>query len=138
MKETLTMWRYTKMVVLTALTAAVYTALLIFFKGIPLIPGFTEIRVGTVIPVVFGILFGPAGAWGSALGYLHFQASWHGDSSHLSGCNRWNGCWPHSLFWPFTYPLCSIQTLSVSPDRYCSLTVPHDPPHGMSTGMTRK
>ena len=70
MREIFTMWRYTKMVVLTALTAAVYAALLIPFKGIPLIPGFTEIRVGTVIPVVFGILFGPAGAWGSALGNL--------------------------------------------------------------------
>jgi energy-coupling factor transport system substrate-specific component len=70
MREIFTMWRYTKMVVLTALTAAVYAALLIPFKGIPLIPGFTEIRVGTVVPVVFGILFGPAGAWGSALGNL--------------------------------------------------------------------
>ena len=70
MRETVTMWRYTKMVVLTALTAAVYAALLIPFKGIPLVPGFTEVRVGTVVPVVFGILFGPAGAWGSALGNL--------------------------------------------------------------------
>jgi energy-coupling factor transport system substrate-specific component len=70
MREIFAMWRYTKMVVLTALTAAVYAALLIPFKGIPLIPGFTEIRVGTVVPVVFGILFGPAGAWGSALGNL--------------------------------------------------------------------
>lgn len=68
MKEVFTMWKYTKMVVLTALTAAVYAAILIPFKGIPIIPGFTEVRPATVVPVVFGLLFGPAGAWGAAFG----------------------------------------------------------------------
>ena len=41
MREVVTMWRHTKMVVLVALTAAVYAAILIPLKGIPLIPGFT-------------------------------------------------------------------------------------------------
>jgi len=70
MREIFTMWRHTKMVVLVALTAGVYAAILIPLKGIPLIPGFTEIRPANVVPVVFSLLFGPAGAWGSAFGNL--------------------------------------------------------------------
>lgn len=70
MREVVTMWRYTKMVVLVALTAAVYAAILIPLKGIPLIPGITEVRPANVIPVVFSLLFGPAAAWGSAFGNL--------------------------------------------------------------------
>lgn len=70
MREVVTMWRHTKMVVLVALTAGVYAAILIPLKGIPLIPGFTELRPGNAIPVVFSLLFGPAAAWGSAFGNL--------------------------------------------------------------------
>jgi energy-coupling factor transport system substrate-specific component len=69
MKDAIIMWRDTRMVVLTALIAATYAAVLIPFKVvIPLIPGFTEFRPASVIPVVFSILFGPAAAWGSGLG----------------------------------------------------------------------
>ena len=68
MREVFTMWKYTKMIVLTSLTAAIYAAILIPFKGIPILPGFTEIRPANVVPVVFGLLFGPAGAWGAAFG----------------------------------------------------------------------
>lgn len=70
MREVFTMWRHTKMVVLVALTAAVYAAILIPLKGIPLIPGITELRPANVVPVVFSILFGPAAAWGAAFGNL--------------------------------------------------------------------
>lgn len=70
MKETLSMWDNTRMIVLTAITAAVYAAIMIPFKGFQIIPGFTEVRPGAAIPVTFGILFGPAGAWGSAIGNL--------------------------------------------------------------------
>jgi energy-coupling factor transport system substrate-specific component len=70
MREVFTMWRHTKMVVLVALTASVYAAILIPLKGIPLIPGITEIRPANVVPVVFSLLFGPAAAWGSAFGNL--------------------------------------------------------------------
>jgi energy-coupling factor transport system substrate-specific component len=62
------MWKNTKMIVLTALTAAIYAAILIPFKAIPLVPGFTEVRPGNMIPVAFGLFFGPAGAWGAAIG----------------------------------------------------------------------
>jgi energy-coupling factor transport system substrate-specific component len=68
MREIVTMWSNTRMVVLTALTAALDAALLIPFKPIPIIPGFTELRPAVAVPLVFGYLFGPAGAWGSGLG----------------------------------------------------------------------
>jgi energy-coupling factor transport system substrate-specific component len=70
MREVWRMWRYSTMVVLTVLTAGIFAAILIPFKGIPLIPGITELRPANVIPVCFGLLFGPAGAWGAALGNL--------------------------------------------------------------------
>jgi energy-coupling factor transport system substrate-specific component len=69
-KEVFTMWRHTQMVVLVALSAAIYAAILIPFKGFPVIPGAVEIRPANVIPFVVGLLFGPAGAWGSAIGNL--------------------------------------------------------------------
>ncbi|MBE9479804.1 MAG: QueT transporter family protein [Chloroflexi bacterium] len=71
MKEVFKMWSNTRMIILTALTAAIYAAFLIVFKGgIVLVPGITEIRPANVFPPVFGILFGPAGAWGAAIGNL--------------------------------------------------------------------
>jgi energy-coupling factor transport system substrate-specific component len=70
MKEVLTMWRHTQMVVLVALSAAIYAAVLIPFKGFPLVPGYIELRPANAFPIVFGLLFGPAGAWGAAIGNL--------------------------------------------------------------------
>jgi QueT transporter. len=70
MNEVFGMWKYTKMVVLTALSAAILAALLIPFKALVLIPGFTEVRPASALPVVLGLLFGPAGAWGAAFGNL--------------------------------------------------------------------
>src|SRR5689334_18937736 len=63
------MWRSTRMVVLTAISAALYAALLIPFKVVPLgIPGVAEFRPASAVPVVCSFLFGPAGAWGAAFG----------------------------------------------------------------------
>ena len=70
MKEVFTMWRHTQMVVLVALSAAIYAAVLIPLKGFPIIPGAIEIRPANVFPFVFSLLFGPAGAWGAAIGNL--------------------------------------------------------------------
>ena len=70
MKEIFTMWRHTQMVVLVALSAAIYAAVLIPLKSFPIVPGFIEIRPANAFPVVFGLLFGPAGAWGAAIGNL--------------------------------------------------------------------
>jgi energy-coupling factor transport system substrate-specific component len=64
------MWGNTRLVVLAAVTAALYAALLIPFKPLVLIPGLTEVRPAAAVPLVSGLLFGPAGAVGAALGNL--------------------------------------------------------------------
>jgi energy-coupling factor transport system substrate-specific component len=91
MREVWRMWRYSTMVVLTVLTAGIFAAILIPFKGIPLIPGITELRPANVIPVVFGLLFGPAGAWGAALGNLI------GDFFGTLGVGSFFGFWGNFL-----------------------------------------
>jgi len=69
MQHALLMWKNTRMIVLTAVCAAIYGATLIAFKTVvPIIPGVTEVRVAGVFPMTFGFLFGPAGAWGLAIG----------------------------------------------------------------------
>ena len=70
MREVLLMWRDSRMIILTVVVTAIYTAVLIPFKGFVLVPGFTEVRIANIFPVVFSILFGPAAAWGSAFGNL--------------------------------------------------------------------
>jgi energy-coupling factor transport system substrate-specific component len=70
MREVVTMWRDSRMIVLTVVVTATYTAVLIPFKGVVLVPGFTELRFANVLPVVFSLLFGPAAAWGAAFGNL--------------------------------------------------------------------
>lgn len=70
MKEIFTMWKYGVMVAVTVLCAGIYMLFLLPTKSIPLIPGVTEIRPASLLPVIFGLLFGPAGAWGSAFGNL--------------------------------------------------------------------
>ena len=63
------MWRDTRLLVLSAQIAAIYAAVLIPFKvGIPIIPGFVELRPANVIPIVSSLLFGPAAAWGAGIG----------------------------------------------------------------------
>jgi energy-coupling factor transport system substrate-specific component len=64
------LWGNVRMVVLVAVTAALYAAILIPFKAFTIIPGFTEMRPANAIPVVCSLLFGPAAAWGSAIGNL--------------------------------------------------------------------
>lgn len=70
MHEVFQVWRNTRMIVLTAISAAAYVAVLVPFKGFVLIPGLTELRPGAAIPVVLSFLFGPAAAWGAAFGNL--------------------------------------------------------------------
>lgn len=70
MKDIFTVWSKTRQIVLISITAAVYAGTLIPFKPIQIIPGLTELRPASAIPVFFGILFGPAAAWGSAIGNL--------------------------------------------------------------------
>src|SRR5499426_4214323 len=70
MRDLVDMWRNTRMVVLTAMSASLYAAILIPFKVMPIIPGVTELRPANAVPVVCSFLFGPAGAWGAAIGNL--------------------------------------------------------------------
>lgn len=64
-------WSDTRLIVLVAQTAAIYAAVLIPFKvGIPLIPGFVELRPANALPIVASLLFGPAAAWGAGIGNL--------------------------------------------------------------------
>ncbi len=91
MREVWRMWRYSTMVVLAVLTAATFAAILIPFKGLPLIPGYTELRPANVIPLVFGLLFGPAGTWGAAFGNLI------GDFFGTLGVGSFFGFWGNFL-----------------------------------------
>ena len=64
-------WHDTRLIVLTAQVAAIYAAILIPFKvGIPIIPGFVELRPANAIPIVTSLLFGPAAAWGAGIGNI--------------------------------------------------------------------
>jgi energy-coupling factor transport system substrate-specific component len=63
-----TMWRSTRLVVMTSVIAAIHAAALIPFKPIVILPGVTEVRPGMVFPIVFSLMFGPAAAWGTAIG----------------------------------------------------------------------
>lgn len=68
MKNVMCFWRSAKQVNIIVLCALTYAALLIPFKGLQIIPDIAEIRMAAFVPIVFGIVFGPAGAVGCALG----------------------------------------------------------------------
>jgi energy-coupling factor transport system substrate-specific component len=53
-----------------ALCALVFAGMAVPFKVMVLIEGFTEVRPVNAVPVVVGLLLGPAAAWGCALGNL--------------------------------------------------------------------
>ena len=62
MKAAFRMWNNTRMIILVAVCSAIYGAALIAFKTIvPLFRAITEVRVASVFPMVFSLLFGPAG-----------------------------------------------------------------------------
>ncbi len=109
MREVWRMWNYSTMVVLTVLTAGTFAAILIPFKGIPLIPGLTELRPANVIPVVFGLLFGPAGAWGAAFGNLI------GDFFGTLGVGSFFGFWGNFLAAYLTYKVWGDRPLADLP-----------------------
>ncbi|HKY34186.1 MAG TPA: QueT transporter family protein [Candidatus Polarisedimenticolia bacterium] len=68
MRELFTLWKDIRLVVLTSVLAALHAAAVIPFKPIQLLPGVTDLRPGMALPIVFSLLFGPAAAWGAALG----------------------------------------------------------------------
>lgn len=70
MAQLFVMWKNQRMRYLVLFIALIYGAFLIAFKGLVLIPGFIGIRPANVIPVLSGVFFGPAGAWGAMAGNL--------------------------------------------------------------------
>lgn len=72
MKAVFTMWKNTRMIVLVAVCAAIYGGARVALKiAFPFsAPDITEVGVANLFPMVFGLLFGPAGAWGAAFGNL--------------------------------------------------------------------
>jgi len=69
-KEVVEMWKYSKMIAGFVLAAAVYAVVLWVFAPLWIIPGVTGIRIANILPPVFSLLFGPAAAWGIAVGNL--------------------------------------------------------------------
>jgi len=95
------LWLNTRMVVLTALSAAIYAAVVIPFKGIVFVPGVTEFRPGMALPPVLGVLFGPAAAWGSGFGCVisDFFGSL-GPGSFFGFAGNFTMAWiPYHLWW---------------------------------------
>ncbi len=72
MKSAFTMWKNKRMVILAAVCAVIYGgARAVLTIDFPILdPDVMGIRVASMFPMIFGLLFGPAGAWGAALGNL--------------------------------------------------------------------
>lgn len=71
MKEIFTVFRLKRAWGYMLLSAAVFFAIALPFRSLfTLMPGVTEIRPANMVPVVLGIQFGPAPAWGISIGNL--------------------------------------------------------------------
>lgn len=65
------MYRYASMIKSVAFCAATFAFLSVVFKNsIVLVPEVTEVRLCNILACCYGIWFGPAGAWGCAIGNL--------------------------------------------------------------------
>lgn len=63
------MWKSPKMIAFTLLTAGLYATLIFPFHQYTLFGGHADFgRLGIGIPVAFSFMFGPATAWGAAIG----------------------------------------------------------------------
>jgi energy-coupling factor transport system substrate-specific component len=69
-RGTISMWKSTRMIVLVAVVAAVYATAQITLNpfSLVLIPAVLEFKMANVLTMLLGVLFGPAGAWGVAIG----------------------------------------------------------------------
>ncbi len=69
MLDIIAMWKKPKLVVAVLLTAGLYVASLFPLRGFTMFGGYADFgRLGVGIPVAFSFLFGPAAAWGAAVG----------------------------------------------------------------------
>lgn len=68
MNEILAVWKDKRSLRRMAVSGVLFLVVAAPFRMLfNLIPGVTEVRPANVLPVVFGILWGPAGAWGTAI-----------------------------------------------------------------------
>lgn len=70
LQEILYPFRQKKTLLQMGICALVFIGMAVPFKVMVLIEGLTEVRPVNAVPVVAGLLFGPAGAWGCAAGNL--------------------------------------------------------------------
>jgi energy-coupling factor transport system substrate-specific component len=71
MLDLLEMWKKPKMIAFVLITAVLYEALIFPTQDFTIFGGHADFgRVGIGIPVAFSFLFGPAAAWGAALGNI--------------------------------------------------------------------
>jgi energy-coupling factor transport system substrate-specific component len=70
MNELFSPFRSKETLIQMGLCALVFIGMAVPFKVMVLIEGFTEVRPVNAVPVVAGLLLGPAGAWGCAIGNL--------------------------------------------------------------------
>ena len=71
MLDIISMWKSPKMIKYALLTAALYFALLYPFQALTFFEGYADFgRVGVGIPIAFSFFFGPAAAWGAAIGNI--------------------------------------------------------------------
>jgi energy-coupling factor transport system substrate-specific component len=76
MLDLISMWKNPKMVAFTVLTALLYFVLIYPFQQFTVFEGNGDyLRVGIGIPMAFSFLFGPAAAWGAAIGNVIYDAS---------------------------------------------------------------
>jgi len=65
------MWKNPKMILFVLLTAVLYEVIIFPTQGFTLFGGYADFgRLGVGIPVAFSFLFGPAAAWGAAIGNI--------------------------------------------------------------------
>lgn len=68
MREVFYVWRDRKCLARMLISGLLFVLVAAPFKVLfNLIPGVTEVRPANVLPVVFGMVWGPAGAWGTAI-----------------------------------------------------------------------
>jgi energy-coupling factor transport system substrate-specific component len=71
MLDTISMWKNSKMITYVLLTAVLYFVLLYPFQALTFFEGYADFgRIGVGIPIAFSFFFGPAAAWGSAIGNI--------------------------------------------------------------------
>ncbi len=87
MWDLVAMWKNPKMIALTLFIALLYVAMLFPFQGFTALGGYADFgRAGVGILVAFSFLFGPAAAWGAAIGNVVLDiAVLHVDAASFFG-----------------------------------------------------